>query len=225
MFLVKTNFLIFLTLKDKNSCFLFFGVFFQENLIGLFTTVFSSALIFHHCFTGVFIFDCIFLCNQLSLPWLHFCCFFVRYFFFALLYREYYGFERAFFPLGFSYLTLIFHICDSTVSATNLRDFYPQAFLHYTPSRHCTNLLSRVPWKRAVLPWSFRASQLWFKAQTWPICLFEPHSVQQKVILGRFYLCIRALRNTISTSRFWTHFLIAIYVVTCMSYPLGHGIT
>ena len=46
---------------------------------------------------------------------------------------------------------------------------------HYTLSTtiYCTNLLLRVSWELAVLPWSCRASQLWFKTQTRPICLFE----------------------------------------------------
>ena len=48
-----------------------------------------------------------------------------------------------------------------------------------------------------------------FETQTSPIC--------------RFYLCDKDLRNTISnSSRFWTHFLTAMYNVRRMSYPLCH---
>ena len=107
--------------------------------------------------------------------------------------------------------------------------FCPQAFFtsHSFPTfnttRCCTNLHSRVPCEPAVLPWSCRASQLWFEIQVRPICLFESHSVQQKLLLGRFYLCVKALRNTIATySRFETHSLIAIYIVKRISCPLNH---
>ena len=53
---------------------------------------------FQHCFLGVLIIfiGCIFSCHPLSLPWLLFCCFFIRYFVFVLVYCKCYGFERAF---------------------------------------------------------------------------------------------------------------------------------
>ena len=55
------------------------------------------------------------------------------------------------------------------------------------------------------------------------ICLFESHSFQQKVLVDRFYLSIKALRNIVTTSsRFWTQYLIAIYYVKPIPYPLGH---
>ena len=53
---------------------------------------------FYHCFSSVFIVDCIFSCHQL-------CCFFVRYFV-LVLYRECYGFERAFFFYSQAFFTL-----------------------------------------------------------------------------------------------------------------------
>ena len=102
------------------------------------------------------------------------------------------------------------------------RFFYHQAFftLHsfstFGTTWCCTNLLSRVLWELAVLLWSCRSIAL-------TTCMFESHSVHQKVLLGRFYLCVEALRNTISTSfRFWTYSLIASYGDSCISYPLGH---
>ena len=53
--------------------------------------------------------------------------------------------------------------------------------------------------------------------------LFESHNVQQKLLVVRFYLCVKATRNTISTfSRFWTYYLIAICIVKHISYPLCH---
>ena len=56
-----------------------------------------------------------------------------------------------------------------------------------------------------------------------PIYLSESQSVQQKVLVGSFYFCVKALRNTISTSsRLWTHHLIAICIVKRMLYPLGY---
>ena len=55
------------------------------------------------------------------------------------------------------------------------------------------------------------------------ICLFESHSFQQKVLVDRFYLSIKALRNIETTSsRFWTHYLIAVYYVKPIRYPLCH---
>ena len=58
-----------------------------------------SPLIFATGFSGVFIVDCIFSCHQLSLPSLLFCCFFGQVLRFCVVYRECYGFERAFFTL------------------------------------------------------------------------------------------------------------------------------
>ena len=108
------------------------------------------------------------------------------------------------------------------------RFFYSQVFLtihsfsKFNRRTCCTNLPSRDPWEPAVLPWSCRASQLWFETQTRSMCLFDSHSFQQKLLLCRFCLCVKVPRNTISTSsRFWTHSLIATCTVTCMSYALG----
>ena len=62
-----------------------------------------------------------------------------------------------------------------------------------------------------------------FETQTRPICLFEKHNIQQNVLVGWFYLSVKALRNTISTSsRSWTQHLIAICICTHMSHQLGH---
>ena len=129
---------------------------------------------FFRCFISPLIFTIVFGCFHC---WLHLFTsvsslpwlFFIRYFVFVLLYRESYG-----------------------------------RFLPYTPSRHlvqrwllqqhnCTNLL---PWPQAVPLWRLRGLPLMFKTETRPICLFESHSIQQKVLVGRFYLCIKALRNT-----------------------------
>ena len=68
---------------------------------------------------------------------------------FFLIYRERYGFERAFFT----------HRC----------------FLPYAPSRHFWRnlLLSRLPWELAVIPWNLQGFILILKTQTRSICLFD----------------------------------------------------
>ena len=140
--------------------------------------------------------------------------FFAIYWTFLLLYRECYGFEkkRFFFSLRRS----------------------PR----YTPSPYLakpTLLLSRLPWKQAVLPWKLQGLVLRFKTQNGSINFyyyyyyyyyyyFESHSVQRQVLVGRFSLSGKALRNTISstTSKFWAYYLKAICIAKRMSYQLGH---
>ena len=70
-------------------------------------------------------------------------------FLFFLIYRERYGFERAFFT----------HRC----------------FLPYAPSRHfwCNLLLSRLPWEPVVIPWNLQGFILILETQTRSICLFD----------------------------------------------------
>ena len=56
-----------------------------------------------------------------------------------------------------------------------------------------------------------------------PICLFELHSMQQKVLFVGSIYASKALSNIITTcSWFWTHHLIAIRILRGISYPLGH---
>ena len=82
---------------------------------------------FYYCFSGGFI----------SLTFYH-DCFFVRYFSFVLLYRECYGFEKAFFSLSF-FLTYTpsphFPWCCRCYWFKRAF-FYSQGFFPYTPSRH-----------------------------------------------------------------------------------------
>ena len=74
---------------------------------------------------------------------------------FFLIYRERYGFERAFFT----------HRC----------------FLPYAPSRHFWHiptfsrnlLLSRLPWDPALTPWNLQDFILVLETQTQPIYLFD----------------------------------------------------
>ena len=138
----------------------------------------------HHCFFRCFYFTTVltivfpvFSFHQLLLP----CLFFVMYFVFVLLYCECYGFGRAFFTL--------------------------RRFLPYTPSRHLAQpVFIKASLGPAVQPWRLQGLLLRFETQTRSICLFELPSVQQKVLVGWFYLSIKDLRNTIINSfRFWTY--------------------
>ena len=127
---------------------------------------------------------------------------------------------------GIFYLTLLPHVCHSTASAMDLRELFLLSgsfYLTLLPDIWNNLLLSRLPWEPAVLPWRLLDLPLRLQTQTQLICLFESHSVQQKVLVGRLYLFVKPLWNTISTSsRVWTHYLIAICIVKCMSYSLGH---
>ena len=147
--------------------------------------------------------DCSFSCHQLSLPWQLFCCFFVRYFVFVLLYCGCHGFLKASFTF--------------------------RRFLLYTPSWHLPQQEIAPTWfqgfsgSRQFFLEVAGASQLFFENHTRPIGLFASHSAQQKVLLGRLSLRAKALRNNILTySRFWAHSLISTCFVKCMSFPLGH---
>ena len=104
--------------------------------------------------------------------------------------------------------------------------FCPEAFftLHSSfPTFGTTCFYQGFPENRMFFPEDCRVSH--WEIQTRPIFLFESHSVQQKVLLGRFHLCIKALQSTISaSSRLWTHYLISTYIVMCMSYSLGQRI-
>ena len=133
---IKTNFLIFLVLKDKNSCFFprstphgvsfftFFSVLFT--FLGCFH--FSPFSEFHYWpFSGDFIFQLFqFFCE---------CC----------------GFEKPFFTLSRFLPYTPSHICHSVASATNLRELFLLSCVFYftllTKIWH-NLLLSRLPWSR-----------------------------------------------------------------------------
>ena len=145
--------------------------------------------IFHHLFLplflSVFIFDCIYSCHQI-------CCFLwdpsfsccytasatdlrelfllSRVFYLTLLstiaqHRECYRFERTFLISGVFYLTLLPNILHNL-------------------------FLSKLPWEPIVPPWRLHGLPLGFETQTRLICLFESHSVKQKVLVGRLYLTL-----------------------------------
>ena len=128
----------------------------------------------HHCFFRLFCFTTsftivfrVFSFLEISLPWL----FFVRYFVFALLYAGATDLRELFSLFGVFYLTLL-------------------------PGVWHKLLLSRLPWEKLFSLEGCWVIYCWFETQTRRICLFESHIVQQKVLVGRFYLCIRVLRNT-----------------------------
>ena len=113
------------------------------------------------------------------------------------------------------HLTLLHYICHSTASAMDLREPFLLSGMFYLPllSEIWQNLLlSKLSWEPAVFFLRLQGLPLRFKTQTKPIfCLNR--SVQQKLSVGRFYLCVKVLQNTISTSfRFWTHSLMAICI-------------
>ena len=128
------------------------------------------------------------------------------------------------------YVALLPHICHNIASAMDfIQIFLSSGILYLTLLLDIWNnvMLHQPAFKGSLGAGSsslkLQAFQMWFKIQTRSTCLFESHSVHQKVLLWRFYLCVKALRNTISTSfRFWTHSLIASYGDSCISYPLGH---
>ena len=124
--------------------------------------------------------------------------------------------------------------------------FYSQAFftLHFFPTFATVSRVLRI-WESLFYPQEFFTLNLPFQHLAQPAFikaplgvgsssfnvaghptdvwntdsayLFESHSVQQKVLAGRFYLCVKALRNTIWTfSKFWTCSLIATYIVNWM---------
>ena len=97
-----------------------------------------------------------------------------------------------------------FCCCCCTANATDLREhFLPSGIFHLTllpPIRckyHHNLVLSRFPWELVSFPWRLQGLPQSYKTQKWPICLFESHSVQQKLLLGRFYLRVKASGGTL----------------------------
>ena len=124
-----------------------------------------------------------------------------------------------------------FALCCCTVSATDLKELFLLSGVFYLtllPDIWHNGMLHQPVFIKASLragSFSLKVQDLSlrFETQTQPIFLFESHSVKQKVLVDRFYLCVKALRNTISTSsRFWTHYLKAIYNTKRLCYLLGH---
>ena len=116
----------------------------------------------------------------------------------------------------------------------NLRRFLP-----YTLAKHLAQpAFMKASLGPAIQPWrlqglpvagnsALKAAGPRFKSQTWSMFLFESHSVQPKILVGRFYSCIRGGFTPdyyINHSRwFWVHstsnnsnYFRRIF------YPLGH---
>ena len=114
-------------------------------------------LLFLQLFSGVFIFDCIWS--------LHFTVCWVLHFWVVVV-----------------VVPRVLRIWESI--------FYSQVFfyLFYTPSQH----LAQPPFIKSSLelaaqPWRLQSLPLRFETQTQCIYFFESHSVQQKVLVGKFY--------------------------------------
>ena len=167
---VKANFLILLVLRDNNSCFLS-----QESPAGFF--------IFH-----------LFEVFRFSLSRLFPCFTFLGYFQVSPFSGVLIFHLSRMFSLFIFLRYFIFHLsqvllCCCTASPTDLREhlLLPGVFtLHSFPPFGTTCFFSRIPWEPAVLPWSLQDLSLMFETQTRSICLFESHSVHQK-LYGTLY--------------------------------------
>ena len=110
---------------------------------------------------------------------------------------------------NFLYLQLL-HFCVVVLRALQIWEgfFYSQAFLSYTPSRHLA--------QPTFIETSLGADSSSLKVARLPTEVWNTDPAQSK-----FYLSVKVLKNTISTSSmFWTYSLIAVYVAKCMSYRL-----
>ena len=181
---------------------------------------------FHHWFLllclVVCIVDCIF---HFTNPRVFHHCFFRCFYFttdFTIVFRVFVS------PTFFTVTVFCQVCCFGVVALRVLRTWesflYSQTFftLHSFPTFGTTCFYQDFPGaSRSAL--KVARPPLMFEIQIQLICLFKSHSVQQKVVVGRLYLCIKALRRSISTSsRFWTDYLIVICIVKYLSYPLGH---
>ena len=84
-------------------------------------------------------------------------------------------------------LHCFFTVVVVTTSTTDLRERFLLLGVLYVTLLPAFINASLGP---AVQSWRLQGFQLWFETQTQPICLF--HSAQQKVLLVRFYLCVRS---------------------------------
>ena len=168
---------------------------------------------FHYCFSG-------FSFHQLSLKWL----IVVRFFVFVLLHRESYRFERDFFTLRrllpYSPFT---HLPQYRECYQCQRTFFTlRRFLPYISSRH----LAQPAFINASLGAGSSSSKVvgpCIEIRNTDLAhLFV--SIKQCSAKGiSRYVLFKALRNTIlNSSRLWIHYVIAICIVKCMSYPIGH---
>ena len=140
---------------------------------------------------------------------------FVRNPAFVLFYRECYGFKRVFFTLTrFLSYTPSWHLAQPSHTFFILHSFLTFGTTFY---------FIKASLGPAVPPWRWLQDvPLRFKTDLAHLFV-ESHSVQQNVIVSRFYLCVKALRNTISaSSMFCTLYLITMCIAKPISYPLSH---
>ena len=152
--------------------------------------------VFHHhrfslLFSGVFIADCI--CS------LHHC--FFRCFYFTTDFTI--VFSSVFILPTFFTVTVFLSVTSFCVAVLRVLRIWESFFLF---SGLFYLILFPDIWHNLLFYQGFRragSSALKVVAgpptdfrNTDPAHLFESHSVQQKVLVGRFYLCIKALRNT-----------------------------
>ena len=86
--------------------------------------------------------------------------------------------------------------------------FYSQAFftLHSFPTFGTTCFYQGFPWSRQFFLERCRASTKLRNID--PTHLFESHSVRQKLLVIRFYLCVRGCYAVLTTlDWFWTHYI------------------
>ena len=171
---------------------LFFGCFYCSLHLFISPTLEFIYHCFHRCFYFITDFYYCFSGGFISLTFYH-DCFFVRYFSFVLLYRQCYGFEKAFFSLScFLPYTPSTHLPQYCRCYSFKRAFFTLKgfFLTLLLDIWHNLLLSRLQWEPAVLSWRLHGLPLRFEKQTRPICLFESHSVQQKVLVSKFYVYV-----------------------------------
>ena len=152
---IKTNFLMFLVIKDKNSCFLFLDeprrVFLCFTFFSVTLFLFMDVFILHlsRLFSLINFLGC-FLFSPFS------CFIFHRFRVFLCCYTTSATDLRKLFLLsGIFYLTFLSHICHSTASATDLRElflFSDVFYLTLLPDIWHNLLLSRLLWEPAVRP-------------------------------------------------------------------------
>ena len=75
--------------------------------------------------------------------------------------------------------------------------------LYYCTSTDNNSTTIKSSLEPAVFSWNLESLSLRFKSETQPICLFESHSVQQKLLVSRFYSCVNRPAPLIVTSDVW----------------------
>ena len=185
-----------------------------------FSSLFLQMFPFHHWFLlfflGVFIVDCI-----CSIDHCFFRCFYLTTYF-TIVFECFHFNDFLFRDCFLSDTSLL--SCRTRVRRIWGVFFTLRHFLPYTPSRHLAQpVYIEAFLGPAVQSWRLQDLPLRFETQIRPIYLFESHSVQQKILVGRYYLCIKDLWNTVTkSSRFWTRYLIAICIIKPMSCILHH---